>query len=124
MYPQVTPLLELRKTISWPFDPAMVVGFEGRNKRLGKSTIVMKEIIVDDNTVKIPMDYAEQIESGDAELAVLVGNSVKMLKPEDFEEQYREVRVAENGEEQYIAEVDMDTAPFRTFDKDRVKISN
>jgi hypothetical protein len=124
MYPQVTPLLELRETISSPFDSAKVLGFKGRNKRLGKSVIVMKDIAVGDNVVKIPMEQAGQIENEEAELAVLFGSSVKMMKPEDFGQEYRKVRVVKDSNAQKIAEIPMDSDSFRTFDEDRVDISN
>lgn len=110
---EIVPNLTLNETISNPEEPAEVVGFHGRDTKIGLDAVVMKEEAVEGELVEVPEGAAEKIIEGPAELVVLNDGIVSVMGSATFKnESDRHNRVA------------LGSAGFNDFDRDKVEVSN
>jgi hypothetical protein len=109
----ITPTLELNETISNPEEPAEVIGFHGRDTKIGLDAVVMKEEAVEGELVEVTEDGAEKIVDGPAELVVLNDGIVSVMGSDTFKrESDKHGRVA------------LGSAGFNDFDRDNVEVGN
>jgi hypothetical protein len=124
MYPEIIPDVRIETTISNPYDQAEVVGFVGRNKRLGREAIVMKEACATTEEVQIKMDVAKTLLEGDGELLFLTDDSVYAMDGEDFATQGGIKTIAVGVEGGKVGVVRRESDYFRVFDRDKVGVTN
>lgn len=124
MYPEIIPEVRIETTISNPYDQAEVVGFRGRNKRLGREVIVMKEDCATIEEIQIKMDAAKMLLEGDGELLFLTEDQVYAMDGEDFATQGGIKTISVGVEGGKVGIIRRDSDYFREFDRDKVEISN
>jgi hypothetical protein len=124
MYPEISPDLKIKSTISHPLRPEEVIGFVGRNKMLGRLAIVMKEDAIEGNQVQIPSEATASLLDEDAEMVVLDGDVVLAMEASDFATE-RQVRDVEGrGRTATINLVNRDSDKFLSWDESMVEVSN
>jgi hypothetical protein len=128
MYPEISPSLKLRETISHPIRSEEVIGFLGRNTKLGGTAIVMKEAAVsesiDGRRVFVPDDSAEKFAKSNSELVVLLENEVFAMMGTDFEEKCLIKKRKYESETIHVPEVSLNSICFRRFSRSEVDVSN
>lgn len=124
MYPETIPEVRIETTISNPYDKAEVVGFVGRNKRLGRKAIVMKEESATTEEIEIKMDVAKILLEGNGELLFLTEDSVFAMDGKDFSTQGGIKTIAVGVEGGKVGIVRRDSDYFREFRRDKVEITN
>lgn len=124
MYPEISPDLKIRSTISHPIRAEEVIGFFGRNTMLGRLAVIMKEEAIEGKTVTVPSEAAASLLDEDAELVVLDGDVVLAMDASDFAEK-REVQDVEGGgKAATISTIDRDSDKFLSWDKSIVEVGN
>lgn len=120
----ITPTLELNETISNPEEPAEVLGFHGRDTKIGLDAVVMKEEAIEANEVRVPEDAAEKIVNQSAELVVLNEDTVSVMGPSAFEKESRPYTSLVDGETTKMSEVNLTHDSFSEYDRDDVEVGN
>lgn len=124
----ITPEIEVEQTISNPADQAEVLGFTGRNKKLGHPSVVMKESAImdtdDGKEIIVPEEAAELIREERGELLVLAPAEVLAMNWEDFDAKARSVRLKGGGQVVSVFQIPMSSMGFRTFGRNQVEIGN
>lgn len=127
-YPTIAPNIRVEETISNPFDPAQVIGFTGRDTKLGRPAVVAKQEAIEQgegvSIVQIPRAAADLIEEDAATFVVLLGHSVLAMTGSDFNLERRLPTVHRGGQTVEMADVRLDSEEFREFDRDRVRVGN
>lgn len=89
--PSVAPEYSLSKTLNHPFDPAKVMGFEGRNRIFGIGAVVLKaEAVPRDEflpmgTVVLPHEVEENVLEDGWEVVLLCEDAVFSIDGGTFE---------------------------------------
>lgn len=83
-----TPQLQAQKTVSDPRQPDAVIGFEGRNRVLGREVYILKREMLptDGPFVGVPAAQAEVIEAGGRDLFVVSDSRVIGVSAPEFRE--------------------------------------
>lgn len=124
MYPEISPDLKVRSTISHPIRAEEVIGFYGRNKMLGRLAVIMKEEAIEGGTVTVPSEATASLLDEDAELVVLDGDVVLAMDASDFATE-RQVRDVEGrGQTATINIIDRDSDKFLSWDESMVEVGN
>jgi hypothetical protein len=123
-YPDISPDLKLKSTVSHPIRSEEVIGFIGRNTMLGREAIVMKEDAVDGNTVTIPLEAGENLVNGNGELAVLYGDKVLTMNGTDFALEHEVNTIEGRGSTSEILSVSEDSENFRSWKRSVVEVEN
>ena len=117
------PQIEVRKTISDIHHPEKVVGFKGRNTRLGRTAIVMKECSAKGDRVVIPKEIGDEIYYGDGELLYLDGGSVLALSSKAFKEYADLIEVHDSDGKKEVYRMNLFNKMWMMFDRDQVEIT-
>jgi hypothetical protein len=122
MLEDLHPEIQLETTISNPMDYAQVIGFHGRDVKLGNDAVIIKEEFVQDGKVLIPMDEADGLASGEDSLVVLHDDIVLVMSGDDIEKNLgRTVRQGE-GEKHNFRYVYFGSADFADFTRENTDI--
>jgi hypothetical protein len=120
----LNPEIRIEKTISNPKDPAQVIGFHGRDVKLGNDAVVIKDEFIQDGKVLIPMEESDQLAEGDASLVALHDDIVVVMAGEALKKNLgRTVRQGE-GEKHLFRYVMFGSADFADFTRENVDIHN
>lgn len=122
MYPNVAPELEVRSTISHESRPEEVVGFFGRNKKLGRSAIILKDSAVEGERIVVPSQASAALIDENAELVVLEENLVKAMNASDFETEREVTTMKGRGKPVRINLVKRTSDNFRIFTDAEVEV--
>jgi hypothetical protein len=124
MYPDISPNLTIKKTISNPLDPAKVIGFTARNTVLGRPAIVVKADAIYDNRVLVPDHAAELLLDEEGELVVLDGEVVLTMSATDFAEEASFHTIKGGGRASTMNSVSRDSDSFLSWDESMVEVGN
>jgi hypothetical protein len=128
MYPNISPNLNVKQTISNPTNPVEVIGFTARNIKLGQSAIVMKDNALHHRDgellVAVPIEQAESLKEKDSELAVLANEEVLMMTGSDFSTEARLRGFEGGGQAAQMMTVSINNGLFRSFPEDEVPVGN
>lgn len=117
----ISPTYEVRETISSPDPEAGVIGFQARNKRMGRAAVLMKAESVLDGTVSIPADSIDEEEIG--ELAVLQDDTVLAMTGTEFKMAREGIELTPAKKAPQHFTVSTDHEHFQTFDRDKVGVT-
>jgi hypothetical protein len=117
------PQIEVRKTISDIHHPEKVVGFKGRNTRLGQKSIVMKKCSAKGDRVVIPKEIGDELYYGDGELLYLDGDNVLALSAQAFKEYADLIEVHNSDGEEEVYRMNLFNKTWMMFDRDEVEIT-
>jgi len=127
----IDPTIRVESTISDPLNPASVIGFHGRDPRIGQNVVMMKESAITDldliNTgevVKIPADATETIANHDAALFVLNGDKVLKMTPVQVADEARLHTFDRGDKTEDMSVVPLSSSSFHRFSRDDVEIKN
>lgn len=123
-YPDILPALKLKSTISHPIHPEKVMGFVGRNTKLGRRAIVMKEDALTDGRVMVPTGASEGLLEGVGELVLLNDTVVKTMDGEDFAAEYHLHSLEGGGQHSTMNCVERESKSFQSWDRSAVEIEN
>lgn len=127
MYPDIAPDVRVEKTISHPIRDEEVIGFVGRNKLLGQTAVVMKQVALSDGfngpVISVPKEQAELLSDG-AELLFLFEDTVLAMDGSDFETECHIATHQGRGQTVEMPDVAVDNAMFRSFPRRQVTVSN
>jgi hypothetical protein len=91
MYDSISPDLKLKGTISNPLDPAEVLGFEGRDTKLGRPAVVLKGPAIRSydggEIVAVPEEYGKKITDSGWSVFLLESDRVQAMMGADFAEE-------------------------------------
>lgn len=128
MYPSIAPDIKVKSTISHPNRAEEVIGFIGRNKKLGRTAVVLKEEALVDGfhgrDAPVPEEAAETLRDNYAELVVLLENDVLAMDSEDFAVEADEVDHQGRGSTSTMHHVDVDSGSFEMFARSAVEVGN
>jgi hypothetical protein len=124
MYPDISPDLKIKTTISNPLDPASVYGFTARNTMLGRTAIVLKELAVNDGRVLVPPEPADVLLNEDSELVVLDGDVVLTMEGTDFATEHQLHTVEGGGRTSTMNFVNRDNDKFLSWAESMVEVGN
>jgi len=122
MYQNHPPQLELRETMSHPFDPAEVVGFTARNTLFGTDAVVLKaEALPEHEAFAVPSDAEQLIREG-YDLVVLRDETVYVLPSGKFEDSTYPHTFEGRGNRETMRVIDPDD--MVVWDCGKVEVSN
>lgn len=130
MYPSHTPDLSLNRTISNPLDQSEVVGFEARNKTLGRPAVVLKESALTRDphfkrrVIAVPSPAVKTIQDDGAELVVLLENEALAMSPDDFDVEATPHTFEGGGRADTMCAIRPSSDKFRAFPDGEVKVGN
>jgi len=122
MYPNITPELKVKSTISHPLEKEKVIGFNARNAKLGCKAVVIKEDYIKDGKVLVPTSWSTHLINGDGELVVLDGDDVLTMTAEDFQEECSLHSIGEGTLKLTMNYIPVNSPQFRVFDRSDVDI--
>jgi len=122
MYPDITPELKVKSTISHPLEKERVIGFNARNSKLGRKAVIIKEEAIKDDKVLVPTNWSTGLINGDGELVALDGGRALAMKGEDFQHVCRLHSIGGGTMKLTLNYVPVDSPPFRVFDRSDVSI--
>jgi hypothetical protein len=122
MYPNITPELKVKSTISHPLEKEKVIGFNARNAKLGRKAIVIKEDYIKDGKVLVPTSWSTHLINGDGELVVLDGGNVLTMTAKDFQQECSLHSIGEGTLKLTLNYVPVNSPRFRAFDRSDVEI--
>lgn len=118
----VTPKLKIESTISNPKEPVAVMGFSGRNAKLGRKAIILKETAISQTgKVFVPSEHADDLLEGDADLYVLDGKIIREMDGETFAAQ-QQVHTPFGEPEITFKYVSRNSASFTNWKRDNVEV--
>lgn len=119
-----TPVLKLNTTISHPIETEKVIGFRARDTKIGLDAIVMKEAAIEGEMVLIPTGESDGLINDDAELVVLLDETVLLMDPSNFAVECGLHTVEGRGQTVQMNSVNLESEAFHDFDRDEIEISN
>lgn len=123
MYPDITPELNVKSTISHPLEKERVIGFNSRNVKLGRKAVIIKEESIKEDKVLVPTRWSTDLINGDGELIALDGDRVLAMKGDDFQHVCRLHSIGGGVMKLTMNYVPVNSPPFRVFDRDEVEIT-
>lgn len=127
----IQPTIRVESTISDPLNPASVIGFHGRDPRIGQNVVMMKQSAVEDfspsnvgEAVKLPADATETIANHDAALFVLNDDTVLKMTPAVVAGEAVLEKFEEGNRSEEMSIVSLESDNFHRFDRDEVEIKN
>lgn len=134
----IDPTIRVESTISDPLNPASVIGFHGRDPRIGQNVVMMKEsAVVKEQSeivgldlgrvgpvVKIPADATETIANHDAALFVLKEDTVLKMTPFQVGNEAKLHTFDRGDKTEDMSVVPLSSNNFHRFDRDDVEIKN
>lgn len=128
MYPQINPEIKIRETISNPLDNAEVIGFRGRNKRMGRPAVVLKDSSLNrvgfTNTLTLPSGTADLIEEDDGEIILLEENRALAIDAETFNLKALSTTAMDGGQAVEVRKLNLTSDALREFPRDAVSVGN
>lgn len=126
MYEEIPPELKIKSTLNHPARPEEVIGFAGRNTKLGREAVIMKSDAIDGNKVVVPTGASQGLINGEGELVVLNGNEVLTMTGADFALEYAlyEVQGRVRGESLMMNTVNLNSEKFRSWHQSNVEVGN
>lgn len=122
MYPEITPELKVKSTISHPLEKEKVIAFSARNSKMGRKAVIIKDDFIKDGKVLVPTNWSTSLINGDGELIALDGDRVLAMNGEDFQHVCRLHSIGGGVMKLTMNYVPVDSPPFRAFDRSEVSI--
>lgn len=124
MYPQIEPSVKIEKTISHPIRSEEVVGFVGRNTKIGRKAVMIKrDGFASESRIAVPVDVGSLV-NGDSELLVLGEDEVLGMDGSDFAHEFTFESIDGRGIEEEIRCVSISNPLFRSFPENKFEVKN
>lgn len=122
----IIPEYRFDSTINHPTRPEEVIGFRGRNTKLGISAIILKESAIEGETIIVPEKAGQSIIDAeeDTELAVLNEDIVLTMPGRRFEGSHQEVELEGRGEIVQAKSIPLHAKSWIIFDRHSVEVGN
>lgn len=120
----ITPAYRVQSTVSHPARPEQVIGFVGRNTKLGRHALIMKGEAIEAETVLVPEESSERLIKGRGELAILDGDEVLVMEAPDFARECHSQEVEGRNKTLMMNAIDRDSDSFTVWSETEVEVGN